>query len=59
MHKAYKLMRNNDGVAFVYTPQVQIISKVILKKHSQLAMTYTLNAKDARMVSNKRKHMDM
>ena len=57
--KAYKLMRNNDGVAFTYTPQVQIISKVFLKKHSQLPMTYTLNAKDAKMVGTKRQHMDI
>ena len=53
------LMRNNDGVAFTYTPQVQIISKVFLKKHSQLPMTYTLNAKDTKMVGTKRQHMDM
>ena len=56
--KSYKLMRNNDGVAFRYTPQVQIISKVILKRHTNQAMTFTLNAKDKTMVGRKRKEMD-
>ena len=56
--KAYKLMRNNDGVAFRYTSQVQIISKVILKRHRNQAMTFTLNASDKKMVVTKRKHMD-
>ena len=56
--KAYKLMRNNDGVAFRYTSQVQIISKVILKHHRNQAMTFTLNASDKKMVVTKRKHMD-
>tara|TARA_B110000046_G_scaffold127320_1_gene133754 strand:- start:457 stop:888 length:432 start_codon:yes stop_codon:yes gene_type:complete len=56
--KAYKLMRNNDGVAFRYTSQVQIISKVILKRHRDQAMTFTLNASDKKMVGTKRKHMD-
>lgn len=57
--KAYKLMRNNDGVAFTYTPQVQIISKVILKRHTNQAMTFALNAKDGKMVGTKRSHMDI
>ena len=51
-------MRNNDGVAFRYTPQVQIISKVILKRHANQAMTFTLNAKEKTMVGRKRKEMD-
>lgn len=57
--KAYKLMRNNDGEAFRYTAQVQLISKVILKRHRDQAMTFTLNAKDAKMVGQKRSHMDI
>ena len=57
--KAYKLMRNNDGVAFRYTSQVQIISKVILKRHTNRPMTFTLNTKDAKMVGTKRAHMDI
>jgi hypothetical protein len=57
--KGYKLMRDNDGVAFCYTPQVQIISKVILKQHTNQAMTFTLNAKDTKMVGSKRLHMDI
>ena len=32
---AYKLTRDNDGAAFVYTSNVQLISKVYLQKTSQ------------------------
>ena len=52
-------MRNNDGVAFQYTSQVQIISKVYLGRHRDQAMTFTLNSKDAKMVGSKRKQMDV
>jgi hypothetical protein len=41
---AYKLTLNNDGVPFRWTPNVQLITKVYLKKHLSQARTYTLKA---------------
>ena len=48
---AYKLTLNNDGVPFQWTPNVQLITKVYLKKHRSQARTYTLNKKDAKMIT--------
>ena len=48
---AYKLTLNNDGVPFVWTPNVQLITKVYLKKHLSQARTYTLNKKDVKMIT--------
>ena len=48
---AYKLTLNNDGAAFRWTPNVQLITKVYLKKHLLQARTYTCNKKDAKMVA--------
>ena len=49
---AYKLTLNNDGEPFRWTPNVQIISKVYLKKHTSQGRTYILNNKDAKMVKD-------
>lgn len=48
---AYKLTLDNDGAAFQWTPNVQLITKVYLKKHLSQARTYTCNKKDAKMVA--------
>ena len=48
----YKLTLDNDGAAhFCWTPNVQIISKVYLRRKDQ-PRTYALNKKDAKMVSD-------
>ena len=49
---AYKLMANNDGDVFAWTSNVQLISKVYLKKHTSMGRTYTLNKKDSKMVGD-------
>ena len=49
---AYKLMANNDGDVFAWTSNVQLISKVYLKKHTSMGHTYTLNKKDSKMVGD-------
>ena len=41
----------NDGAHFCWTPNVQIISKVYLRRKDQ-PRTYALNKKDAKMVSD-------
>ena len=43
-------MLNNDGAGFCLTSNIQLISKVYLKKHTSQARTYTLNKKDSKMV---------
>ena len=47
---AYQLTLDNDGAPFQWTPNVQLISKVYLKKHLSQPRTYNLNKKDAKMV---------
>ena len=47
----YKLTQDNDGAHFCWTPNVQIISKVYLRRKDQ-PRTYALNKKDAKMVSD-------
>ena len=47
---AYKITLNNDGVPFQWTPNLQLISKVYLKKNLSQGRTYTLKKKDAKMV---------
>ena len=49
---AYKLTLDNDGAPFQWTPNVQLISKVYLKKHTSQPRTYSLNKKDAKMVKD-------
>ena len=44
---AYKLMANNDGDVFAWTSNVQLISKVYLKKHTSMGRIYTLNKKES------------
>ena len=44
--KYYKLTSDNDGEAFRWTSNYQIISKVYLKKHSTLPLCYSLSAAD-------------
>ena len=51
--KAYELTLVNDGVPFVWTSNVQIISKVYLKKSTAYARTYTLPASDKKMLQAK------
>ena len=41
-------LSDNDGA----TPNVQLISKVYLKKHTSQPRTYSLNKKDAKMVKD-------
>ena len=53
--KGYKLTLNNDGEPFYWVGNVQLISKVYLKKHPSQARTYTLNNKDKHMVNAKKK----
>jgi hypothetical protein len=48
---AYKLTLDNDGAPFRWTPNVQLITKVYLKKHLSQARTYNLNKKDKKMVT--------
>ena len=48
---AYKLTLDNDGAQFRWTPNVQLITKVYLKKHLSQARTYTINKKDKKMVA--------
>ena len=43
---------DNDGAPFQWTPNVQLISKVYLKKHTSQPRTYSLNKKDAEMVKD-------
>ena len=43
-------IRNNDGEPFRWTPNVQLISKVDLRKHTSQPRTYNLNKQDANMV---------
>ena len=40
----------NDGDTFAWTSNIQLISKVYLKKHTSMGCTYTLNKKDYKMV---------
>ena len=52
-HKAcvgYRLMTNNDGGHFQWTSNVQLISKVYLKAHTNLKW-HILNSKDKKMVT--------
>ena len=49
---AYKLTLNNDGAPFRWTPNVQLITKVYLKKHLSQPRTYTINKKDKKMVGS-------
>ena len=49
---AYKLMANNDGDTFAWTSNIQLISKVYLKKHTSMGRTYTLNKQDYKMVND-------
>ena len=48
---AYKLTLDNDGEPFRWTPNVQLITKVYLKKHLLQPRTYTHNKKDAKLVA--------
>ena len=48
----YKLTSNNCGEPFRWTGNVQLISKVYLKKHTSQMLTYILNKKDAKMVQD-------
>ena len=48
--KFYELTLDNDGTPFVYTANVQLITKVYLNKHSTLPRCYELNKKDKKMV---------
>ena len=50
--KYYKLTSDNDGEAFRWTSNYQIISKVYLKKHSTLPHCYSLSAADKKMVTS-------
>ena len=45
-------LSDNDGAPFQWTPNVQLISKVYLKKHTSQPRTYSLNKKDAKMVKD-------
>ena len=53
----YKLTSDNDGEAFRWTSNYQIISKVYLKKHSTLPLCYSLSAADKKMVTSTMKKM--
>ena len=55
--KYYKLTSDNDGEAFRWTNNYQIISKVYLKKHSSLPLCYSLSAADKKMVTSTMKKM--
>ena len=55
--KYYKLTSDNDGEAFRWTSNYQIISKVYLKKHSTLPLCYSLSAADKKMVTSTMKRM--
>ena len=46
--KYYKLTSDNDGEAFRWTSNYQIISKVYLKKHSTLPLCYSLTVRQTR-----------
>ena len=48
---AYRLMTDNDGDPFRWTANVQIISKVYLRKKDDQPRTYTLNGKDKKMLN--------
>ena len=48
---AYQLRLDNDGALFRWMANVQIISKVYLRRKDQ-TRTFTLNKKDERMVKN-------
>ncbi len=52
-----KLTSDNDGEAFRWTSNYQIISKVYLKKHSTLPLCYSLSAADKKMVTSTMKKM--
>ena len=45
-------IRNNDDEPFRWTPNVQLISKVDLRKHTSQPRIYNLNKQDAKMVKN-------
>ena len=45
-------MHNNCCEPFCWRNNVQLISKVYLKKHLTLPRCYTLNAKDKKMVND-------
>ena len=49
---AYKLTLDNNGAPFRWTPNVQMITKVYLKKHLSQPRTYTINKKDKKMVGS-------
>ncbi len=53
--KYYKLTSDNDGEAFRWTSNYQIISKVYLKKHSTLPLCYSLSAADKKVTSTMKK----
>ena len=43
---------STPGDVFAWTSNVQLISKVYLKKHTSMGRTYTLNKKDSKMVGD-------
>ena len=51
--KFYKLMANNDGATFAWTSNLQIVSKVFLKKSLVHSRAYTFAQSDKRMLNGK------
>ena len=45
----YKLTTDNDGDAFTWTSNVQVLGKVILKPHPTQRHVHILNASDKKM----------
>ena len=54
---SYQLTLDNDGSPFVWTSNIQIISKVYLTKHSSQPRTYVLNKKDLKMLLKRKKKL--
>ena len=54
----YYLTLDNDGDPFVWTSNIQLISKVYLEKHSAQSRVYKLNKKDEKMLKTKMAKME-
>ena len=51
--KAYKLTLDNDKEPYYWTSNLQLVSKVYMRKHPSQPRTHSINANDKKMVSAK------
>ena len=51
--KAYKLTLDNDKEPYYWTSNLQLVSKVYMRKHPSQPRTHSINANDKKMVNAK------